>query len=85
MWLMTHPLFSFVQNFRMQAPHTLNRRTPAKDLHRFWGVKKYKQGVAFPYEGDTQNQKIIPEKTNITPPLSNKNLIFAPGFLQSVS
>lgn len=29
-------IFSFVQNFRMQAPHTLNQRTPAKDLHRFW-------------------------------------------------
>ena len=36
MWLVTHPLFSFVQNFRMQALHTLNQRTPAKDLHRFW-------------------------------------------------
>ena len=28
--------FFFVQNFRKQAPHTLNQWTPAKDLHRFW-------------------------------------------------
>ena len=58
----------------------LNQWTPAKDLHRFWAwiesenVKKYKQGVAFPHEWDTQNQKIIPKKTNITPHFQIKTL-----------
>ena len=71
----------------MWFKYALNQRTPAKDLHRFWAwiesenVKKYKQGVAFPHEVDTQNQEVIPEKTKITPPLSYKTLNFAPGFL----
>ena len=47
----------------MQALHTLNQRTPAKDLHRFWAwiesenVKEYKQDVALPTNETPKTKK----------------------------